>query len=64
MTQKIQQKKYEIMRWFWDIVFLQLQQLAQVCNENVLVGTDVLESPLNCYLLIINNILKKLLQEI
>ena len=48
MTQKIQQKKYEIMRWFWDIVFLQLQQLAQVCNEKVLVGTDILKSPLNC----------------
>ena len=38
MSQKIQ-KEYEILRWFWDIVFLQLQQLAQVCNENVLVGT-------------------------
>ena len=35
-------KKYEILRWFWDIVFLQFQQLAQVCNENVLVGTDIL----------------------
>lgn len=47
MSQKIQ-KEYEILRWFWDIVFLQLQQLAQVCNENVLVGTDILKSPLNC----------------
>ena len=47
MTHKFQ-KKYEIWRWFWDIVFLQLQQLAQVCNENVLVGTHILKSPLNC----------------
>ena len=48
MSQKIQ-KEYDILRWSWDdIVFLQLQQLAQVCNENVLVGTDILKSPLNC----------------
>ena len=50
MSQKNSLKEYEILRWFWDIVFLQfqIQQLAQVCNENVLVGTDILKSPLNC----------------
>lgn len=30
---------------FGDIVFLQLQQLAQVCNENVLVGIHIKITP-------------------
>ena len=45
MSQKIQ-KEYEILRWSWDdIVFLQLQQLAQVCNENVLVDRHIKITP-------------------